>query len=199
MALKRVLIVAAAVVVAAFVGWRIFLIVRPPSAAAAGVASGPANGARRAAPVAVEVADVSRATLSDSAAFSGVLESRSRLVITSKVAGRLERIPVRVGDTIRRGDLLAELDDEEYRQQLEQARAEGEVARANVETARIGVEAAARELERVQALQGKQIASASELDGAETQAKRAEVALTVAEAQLRQKEVAFATAELRVQ
>ncbi len=112
-------------------------------------ASGQPNNARRAAPVAVEVADVKRATLRDRAVFSGVLESRSRLVIASKVAGRLERFPVQVGDTVRRGELLAELEDEEYRQQLEQARAEAEVARANVDTARIGVEAAARELERV--------------------------------------------------
>jgi RND family efflux transporter MFP subunit len=203
MAWKRILIIAAAAAVAAFVGWRIFLIVRPPSAAAAARPAvgpgGPANGARRAAPVAVEVADVSRSTLRDRVVFSGVLESRSRLVITSKVAGRLERFPVRVGDQVKRGQLLAELDDEEYRQQLEQSRAEHEVASANVETARIGTDAAARDLDRVRALQNKQIASASELDGAETQAKRAQVALKVAEAQLRQKEVALATAQLRVQ
>jgi len=131
--------------------------------------------------------------------FSGALESRSRLVVTAKVAGRLERIPVRVGDRVTRGQLIAGLDDEEYRQQLEQSRAEHEVARANVETARIGTEAAARELDRVRALQEKQIASASEFDSAETQAKRAQVTLTVAEAQLRQREVSLSTAQLRVQ
>ena len=202
MAWKRILFVVAAVAVAAFVGWRIVLLVRPrpaaPAAAAAGP-GGPANGARRAAPVAVEVADVSRATLRDRAVFSGVLESRSRLVIASKVAGRLERIPVRVGETVLRGQLLAELEDEEYRQQLEQARAEHEVARANVDTARIGVEASTRELERVRALLQKQIASAAELDNAETQTQRSKVAMTVAEAQLRQRAVALAVAEIRVQ
>ena len=203
MAWKRILIIAAAAAVAAFVGWRIFLLVRPPTAAAAAGATGgpgaPGNGARRAAPVAVEVAEVTRSTLRDRAVFSGVLESRSRLVVTAKVAGRLERIPVRVGDRVTRGQLIAELDDEEYRQQLEQSRAEHEVARANVETACIGTEAAARELDRVRALQEKQIASASEFDSAETQAKRARVTLTVAEAQLRQREVSLATAQLRVQ
>jgi len=203
MAWKRILVIAAAAAVAAFVGWRVFLIVRPPTAAAAaGPAAGPGapgNGARRAAPVAVEVADVTRSTLRDRAVFSGVLESRSRLVVTAKVAGRLERIPVRIGDRVTRGQLIAELDDEEYRQQLEQSRAEHEVARANVETARIGTEAAARELDRVRALQEKQIASASEFDSAETQAKRAQVTLTVAEAQLRQREVSLSTAQLRVQ
>ncbi len=114
MAWKRILIVAAAAAVAAFVGWRVFLIVRPPSSATpTGAASGQPNNARRSAPVAVEVADVTRTTLRDRVVFSGVLESRSRLVVTAKVAGRLERVPVRVGDEVRRGGLLAELEDED--------------------------------------------------------------------------------------
>jgi RND family efflux transporter MFP subunit len=194
---KRILIIAAAVAVAAFVGWRVFLMVRPPSAAAGPAIGQP--GARRAVPVAVEVSEVTRATLRDVAVFSGVLGSRSRLVIATKVAGRLERFLVDVGDDVQRGELLAELEDEEYRQQLEQARAEHEVASANVDTARIGMDASARELDRVRALQNKQIASAAELDNAETQVKKAQAALTVAQAQLRQKEVALATAQLRVE
>ncbi len=149
--------------------------------------------------MAVEVTAVSRSTLRDALEFSGSLETRSRMVVATKVAGRLERLPVRVGEQVRQGQLLAELEDEEYRQALEQARAEHDVAQANVDTARIGTEASARELERVRALQDKQIASASEFDGAETQARRSQVTLTVAEAQLRQKEVALATSELRVQ
>jgi RND family efflux transporter MFP subunit len=198
MAWKRILIIVAAVAVAGFVGWRIFLIVRPPSATP-GAAVQPGAVGRRALPVAVEVNVVSRSTLRDALVFSGSLESRSRMVVATKVAGRLERLPVRVGEQVRQGQLLAELEDEEYRQALEQARAEHDVAQANVDTARIGTEASARELERVRALQDKQIASAAEFDGAETQARRSQVTLTVAEAQLRQKEVALATSELRVQ
>lgn len=198
MAWKRILIIVAAVVIAGFVGWRLFLLVRPASSAPGANGQSGAAG-RRALPVAVEVATVGRSTLRDAVVFSGSLESRSRLVIATKVAGRLERLPARVGEQIRRGQLLAELEDEEYRQQLEQARAEYVVAQANVETARIGAEAARRELDRVRALQDKQIASAAELDGADTQDRRAQVALTVAEAQLRQKQVTLSAAELRLE
>ncbi len=194
MAWKRILIIVAAVAVAAFAVWRVFVAVRP-----AGPVVGQATGVRTAAPVAVEITPVTRSTLQDAVEFSGVLQSRSRFVVSTKVAGRLERLLVRIGERVSRGQLLAELEDEEYRQELEQSRAEQEVAQANVEAARISAEASARELERVRVLQDKQIASDTELDSAETQLSRAQVTLTVSEAQLRQKEVALSAAELRVQ
>ncbi len=93
-----------AVGAAAFVGWRVYVAVRPASPA--GAAARPAGGARNAAPVAVETAPVTRATLRDAIVFSGALEPRSRLVVATKVAGRLERILVRVGERVRRGDEL---------------------------------------------------------------------------------------------
>lgn len=187
---KRLLVIAVAAAVAALVGWQVYLAARP--------AARPAAVARNAAPVAVETTPVTRATLRDAVVFSGALQPRSRLVVATKVAGRLDRILARVGERIPRGKLLAELEAEEYLQQLAQASSEQEVARANVDTARIGADASGRELERVHALQDKQIASAAELDGADTQARKAQVALTVAEAQLRQKQVALAAAEMRV-
>jgi RND family efflux transporter MFP subunit len=93
---------------------------------------------------------------------------------------------------------MAEVDPEEYAQALEQAGAEVAVARANLDTAEIGVQAAERELERVRALQDKQIASEAELDSSLTQLARAKVQVSVAQAQLRQREVALQTARLRV-
>jgi len=200
---KRLLLILAAVAAAVLIGWRVYVAVRPAGAASApnpgGLTGTPGGNARNAVPVAVETAPVARTTLRDRVEFSGARASRASRVVSTKVAGSLERVLVKVGQRVQRGQLLAELDDEEYRQQLEQARAEVEVARANVETARIGAGAAVRELERVRALQDKQIASASELDASETQARKAQVALTVAEAQLRQKEAAMAAAALRVQ
>jgi RND family efflux transporter MFP subunit len=148
--------------------------------------------------VAVDVAAVSRVTLRDLLQFTGSLESRSRLVVAAKVAGRLERVLARVGQTVRRGELLAEMDPEEYAQALEQAAAEVAVARANLDTADIGVQAAERELERMRALQDKQIASEAELDSSQTQLDRERVQVSVAQAQLRQREVALQTARLRV-
>jgi RND family efflux transporter MFP subunit len=196
---KRALIILAAAAVLALVGWRVYLIAKPApqAAASAGRGSAPA-GTRGSAPVAVETAQVSRATLRDAIQFTGSLDSPSRVEVAAKVSGRLQRILVQVGQTVQRGQLLAELDDEEYRQALEQARAEEAVARANLEAADIGVQAAERELERVRSLQDKQIASDMELDSSRTQLARARVQVSVAAAQLKQKQVAVEAAELRL-
>ncbi len=200
---KRILIILAAVAVLALVGWRVYRIARPASQAAA---SAPGSSGHRAAapagrgfaPVAVEVAQVSRATLRDAIQFTGSLDSPSRVEVATKVSARLERILVQVGEAVRRGQILAELEDEEYRQALEQARAEEAVARANLEAADIGVQAAERELERVRSLQDKQIASDMELDTSRTRLAQARVQVSVAASQLRQKQVAVEAAELRL-
>ena len=191
---RRALIIFAAAAVLALVGWRVYLIAKPAPQAAANAA----GGTRAAAAVAVEVAQVTRATLRDAVQFTGSLDSPSRVEVAAKVSGRLERILVKVGQTVQRGQLLAELDSEEYRQGLEQARAEEAVARANLEAADIGVQAAERELERVRSLQDKQIASDMELDSSRTRLAQAGVQVSVARSQLRQKQVAVEAAELRL-
>lgn len=191
---KRALIILAAAAVLALVGWRVYLIAKPAPQAAGAAAA----GSRGPAPVAVEIAQVTRATLRDGIQFTGSLDSPSRVEVAAKVAGRLERILVQVGEAVRQGQVLAELEDEEYRQSLEQAKAEEAVAHANLEAAQIGVQAAERELERVRSLQDKQIASDMELDSSRTQLAQAKVQVSVAGSQLKQKQVAVEAAQLRL-
>jgi RND family efflux transporter MFP subunit len=200
---KALLVLASAAIVA-LGGWQVYRLARPArsSQPVAGPAAGSGNPnnarPRGGVPVAVDVAAVSRATLRDVLQFTGSLESRSRTVVAAKAAGRLDRVLVRVGQHVRRGELLAEVDAEEYAQALEQAGAELAVAKANLDSADIGVQAAERDLARVRALQDKQIASEAELDSSLTQLAKARVQVSVARAQLRQREVAMETARLRV-
>jgi RND family efflux transporter MFP subunit len=196
---KRALIGLAVAAVVALGGWQVYRLARPaPARPSPAAGSNNSANSRQRGPVAVNVADVRRTTLRDTLVFTGSLESRSRIVVATKVAGRLERLSVRVGRPVASGQLLAEVESEEYRQAVEQARAEVAVARANLDTAEIGVQAAERDLARVRSLQDKQIASAAELDSSETQLARARVQGSVARAQLRQREVALQGAELRL-
>ena len=201
---RLALYILAAAAVAALGGWQVYRLTRPAAAAAGPQGAPPAAREaaaarpRSAAPVAVQVAPLTRATLRDTLLFTGSLESRSRIVVAAKVAGRLDRVFGRVGAAVRRGEPLAEQEDEEYRQGLEQARAEVAVARANLESADIGVQAAERELERVRSLLDKQIASAAELDSSETQLARSRAGRSVAIAQLRLREVSLELAAIRL-
>lgn len=58
------------------------------------------------------------------ATFPGKVKAASDLDLAFKVSGTLQRIPVRQGSFVRKGGLLAEMDDRDYRTQLNATEAE---------------------------------------------------------------------------
>ncbi|MDH7494140.1 MAG: biotin/lipoyl-binding protein, partial [Candidatus Saccharicenans sp.] len=89
---------------------------------------GNANGMRQAA-VAVVVSPVETGLIRDLGQFSGTLIPKSQFVLAPKVSGKLKKLYVNIGDRVSRGQVVAQLDDEEYRQQVLQAEADLKVAR----------------------------------------------------------------------
>ncbi|MBN1102646.1 MAG: efflux RND transporter periplasmic adaptor subunit [Deltaproteobacteria bacterium] len=149
-------------------------------------------------PVAVKVASVEKRTIRDTGLFTGTLHPQSQYVVAPKIAGRLEKLFVNIGDRVRRGQVIARLENDEYVKQVDQARAELEVAKANLEESRSTMEIARREFERARTLREKKIASESELDTAQAHMKTQEAKHRVAIAQFAQKEAALKTAEVRL-
>lgn len=185
---RRVIIILAVLLVG-FLGWRIL---RRPGADPAG--RGP--GGPRAVPVALATARTE--TVRRTAEFTGSLLPRAQFVVAPKVPGRLERLWVNLGDVVTNGALIAQLDSDEYQQEVEQARAELEVAKANRADTRSALEVARREHERVRELREQQVASAAELDQAEAMLNAAEAKDQVAQAQIRQREAALRSADIRL-
>jgi RND family efflux transporter MFP subunit len=157
------------------------------------------NGvARQARPAPVAVAPVEHGPIAAYRTFSGELAALAEFVVAPKVAGRVEAVLVNIGDTVRRGQVVAELDDDEYVQAVAQAQADLAVARANRSEAQSLLEIADREFKRTQSLRRRGIASESELDAARQDllAKRARV--TVAEAQVAKFAAALESANIRL-
>lgn len=153
---------------------------------------------RTSVPVAVEVEPVRKGTIRDIGVYTGTLLPESQFTVAPKVAGRLEKILVDIGDEVQRGQLIAMLDDDEFVQQVDQARAELDVARANIEESSSELGLRQRELERVRILREKKIISQSELDAAEAQYAAALARQKVAEAQATQKEAVLKAAQVRL-
>lgn len=187
--MKRAITILAILALAGGVGWKVY---QKLSAAKAGDAK------KAAVAVAVEVAPVRQATVHDVAEFTGTLAARSQFVVAPKVAGRLVQLLADIGDVVTNGQLIAVLDDEEYRQQVAQAEAELEVARASVEEAQSNLDAAQSEFDRVEALRSKKIASESELDEARSQYRSALARHKVALSLVTQKEAAVRAAQVRL-
>lgn len=146
----------------------------------------------------VAVAPVEHGPIELRRTFSGTLESPGQFVVAPKVGGRVERLTVDLADPVTRGQVVAELDDDEYVQAVAQAEAELAVAKANQAEASSTLEIAARELKRVQTLTDKGIGSESQLDVAKADQLAKQAAVKVAEAQVTRAEAALNAARIRL-
>ncbi len=122
--------------------------------------------------------------------------------VSSKVPGRVGRIHVQLGQTVRRGDLLFELDSPEVRAKVAQAEAARDAARAanqkaqagarpqeivaaraNWERAEAGARLARLTYQRIAAMYAEGVVARQKRDDAETQARSAAELATAARAQ----------------
>jgi RND family efflux transporter MFP subunit len=186
---KTLIITALVVLAAGYLGWRIIKKAFP--------GGGMGRGAF-AASVAVEIAPVTRSSIRDIGQFSGTLIPKAQFTIVPKISGKLEQLLVDIGDTVRRGQLVAVLEDEEYQQQLIQAEADLRVAAANLEEAKSSLEIAKRDLERAETLHEKGIQSDSQLDAARAQYDGQEARYKVAVAQHANRQSALETSRVRL-
>ena len=152
----------------------------------------------RAGTVAVEIAPIVEGRIRDLGIFSGTLIPKSQFVIAPKVSGKLKKLYVDIGDSLKNRQLVAQLDDEEYQQQVIQAEADLNVAKANLEEARSSVELARKEMERAESLHSKGIMSDAQMDSARAQFNAQESKSKVTAAQVSNREAALEAARVRL-
>jgi len=153
---------------------------------------------RRNISVAVELSPIGKATIQDTGQYTGSLYPLSEFILAPKIAGRIDKIGLNIGDTVKSGQLAAVIEDEEYLQQVSQAKAEIEVARANLQEQETALENAKREYDRTMALRKKQIASESQLDTAASAFKAQQAKLKVAYSRVSQSEASLKVANARL-
>ncbi len=107
----------------------------------------------------VEVAGASRVRN-----FAGTAKAGEETVLSFRVSGRIESLPVRVGESVRRGQTIAQLEKEDFEISVEKARADLTEARATARNADA-------DLERVRGLWENNNASQNDMDAALAQAE----------------------------
>jgi len=82
-----------------------------------------------------DVVAVTDTDLSQELPISGSLKAISSAVVKARVAGELQGLQVREGDSVRAGQIVARIDPTEYQARLRQAQDQAEATRAQVEIA----------------------------------------------------------------
>jgi RND family efflux transporter MFP subunit len=109
--------------------------------------------------------------------FSGITKAELEADLSFRVSGRVEHIPVKVGDKLVKDQLVAQLDNRDYLVLYEQAKAELASAKASLRSAE-------SEYNRTIGLYEKRNASKSQLDTSRAKAESAKAQVTAASQQV---------------
>lgn len=137
-------------------------------------------------PMTVELAKASRAKVSEYIQVVGNLIGAATVQVVPKFSGRLQSVEVRLGDRVGKGQLIAQIEDREIREQVKQAEASFEVARATVRQRDADLELARISVERSRSLFQRQLLPRQTLDDAEARYQSANAQIDLARAQFEQ-------------
>jgi HlyD family secretion protein len=157
------------------------------------------------------LATVERGTMTRSVVATGKIEPITKVEIKSKANGIIKYLPVDIGDSVKTGDVLAELDRENLEASLREAQANLQAAKANLQAAEAelkkdevaaqgpDVEFARRDFARATELSEQHLIAQSELDAAHSAMDLAVNRQHVAQSQLviSRAKVAQATAQVK--
>jgi len=142
----------------------------------------------------VEVIPVEKKDISQWITLTSQLQPMENIMIFSKTPGlTVTDLKVKLGDRVREGDLLFELDKSLVRQQVEVTRASYEMAKDNYNKQRELLEDQQRALEDIQVVSGNRGLSMFTKNNTDIQAN-AEVSLVAASSQVEQSKMVYANA-----
>lgn len=118
------------------------------------------------------------------------LKARETTLISSRIMARIDKMLVRAGDQVSRGDLLIKLENSDLLSQLDQAK-------ARINSASGSLTEAQNALQRMQNLKQQGLASNADLDKAQANYTRADSELQAAQQAKNEAEAALSYSEIR--
>lgn len=142
-------------------------------------------------PVPIQAEKAKRAAITRKVTAAGKLQAATEVKVSSNLSGDLLVLTVQEGDTVKKGQLLAQIDSRRYGAQVQQQSAMRKSAMADFELERVQVTRLTAEAKRVKRLFESTSASAVELERAE-----ADLAAETARMEGAKERIAQATAAL---
>ena len=139
---------------------------------------------------AVQLAKVRREDVSSRVRAPGKIEPKTQVKISADIAGKIIRLNVKEGDPVRRGALMLQLDDTQYRSAHAQVAAALASARARVREAESAMRVSDASYQRQRALFDQKLLSQAEWDAATNSHEGARVALATSQEEIARSQAA---------
>jgi len=142
-------------------------------------------------PVAVEVTRLRTRPVKEQVDFVGSLKAAANVELRSRISGYITAVHCEVGDVVKAGQLIVELDDSKYQEAVTSAEAALNVAQAQLLAQQARVQQAQSEVDRHQRLADSGAGTAQQTESVQTS-----LAIANAEVELEQAHVDQASSEL---
>ncbi|WP_122900297.1 efflux RND transporter periplasmic adaptor subunit [Acinetobacter sp. B51(2017)] len=140
-------------------------------------------------------ASVTKADLEDSVLATGVLEATKMVSVGAQVSGQVKKMHVQLGDQVKQGQLIAEIDSVRQSNDLETAKASIKNQQAQLAVRQANLAKVAAEYQRQQAMFAEDATSRAELESALASYKTAQADIAAINAQIEQSKLTLATAQ----
>ena len=148
--------------------------------------------------VSVRTATATRGTVEQTVTALGSLQPKDYVDVGAQVSGQLKKVYVDVGDEVKEGDLLAEIDAKTYETELAAARAKLVQLQSELAGSQAELVLAQRQYNRNRDLAKIDAVSRDDLDTSETTVKTTQATIASLKAQITQQESAVEGAEVNL-
>ena len=140
-------------------------------------------------------AEVSRADLENSVLATGVLEAAKMVSVGAQVSGQVKKMHVALGDQVKQGQLIAQIDSVRQENDLKTAEASIKNQQAQLTVKQANLSKVEAEYKRQQAMYAQDATSRAELEAALAGYKTAQAEIASINAQIEQSRLTLATAK----
>ncbi len=148
--------------------------------------NGPALGNSSSTVPSVEAVKSRYGALPLSERLSGTVYAKNQVSLYPEIPGKIETVHVQNGDFVEKGDPIVSLQDNQYREQVQQARANLRINEARLKQAQARYNELEAQYKRTKQLSDQQLSSELEMETLQAQMSSAEADVDLAEAQLEQ-------------
>lgn len=139
--------------------------------------------------------EVTRGDIEDSVLATGVLEATKMVSVGAQVSGQVKKMYVKLGDPVKQGQLIAQIDSIRQENDLKTAEASIKNQQAQLAVKQANLAKVQSEYQRQQAMYAQEATSRAELESALASYKTAQAEILAINAQIEQSRLTLATAK----